>query len=73
MTVVDSPKHEDRHVRRRCDICRFEVRFECYPRTGLNQRIARQETAKKLSEHIRTHSVEDILDYLMLIHSISLK
>lgn len=72
MTVADSPVHEDRHVVRHCDICGFFIRFECYPRTGPNQRIARYESGKELAKHIiETHSVKELVDYLNRIHQIS--
>lgn len=70
MTLVDSARHEDRYVSRRCDICRLVVTYECYPRTNVNQHLARHETKILLATHIETHSTEELLNYVKQIHQV---
>lgn len=67
---VDAAKHEDRVVSRRCRVCGKRFEAPCYPRTGANQMLAREETALELAAHIKEHTVEDLVAYVKGLHQV---
>lgn len=70
ITIDNSVTFGNGYVVRRCGICGFEIKWERFPNTEENLKIAVQESSKKLKEHLQSHTLMDTFNYILKIHQV---